>query len=276
MRSQEMYHLMQSGKEIRVALETDGDRIGELLNERHPLPVGEDEPAFDYRLHMQHLIVQLSSAVDRAVEAEDEHSNSLIRVSRLRDERDLVVEESFDKLVAARQGLESLYPRGGFELVNVSGDTPRVPERLHEQLGQSVKLLLTPAVNLRQHKVEGFSVDLSAVAGDLESGRQELRTAIDRLDAGRKLAEGTLLDKREAIDELRRTILWVGRTSEGLFHLAGESGLAERIRSSTRRPARPSEKAAEPHAEEPVEGEGSPPDAEPVSEPRSMTSSSVS
>ncbi len=263
-----MFSLMQSAKEIRVALETDGDRIGGLLNEVNPLPVDDGEPAFDYRRHLQHLVLQMGSAVDRAVEAEDSHGNSLIRVSRLRDERNVVLDDSFDKLVAARQGLESLYPRGGFELANVSGDTPRVPARLVEQLTQTVKVLRQPPVQPRTYKVEGFSVDLDAVANDLETGQQELRAAIDLLDGGRKEAEGTLLDKREAIDELRRTILWVGRTSEGLFHLAGESGLADRIRSSTRRPARPSEEAATPSDEKPGTGEQPPGADEPVSEPQ--------
>ncbi len=276
MRSEEMFNLKQSGKEIRVALDTDGDRVGGLLNEQHPLPVDDGEPAFDYRKHMQHLKLQLDSSVDRAVEAEDQHGDSLIKVSRLLDERKVVVDGSFDKLVATRQGLESLYPRGGFELAKVSGDTPRVPERLHEQLGQTVKVLKQPAVELRQHKVAGFSVDLDAVADDLESRRLALRTAIDNLDGGRKEAEGTLVVKRKAIDDLRRTILWVGRTSEGLFHLAGEDELAERIRSSTRRPARPSEKAAQPPVEETKPGNEASSAAESASQPQPTTTSSES
>ena len=274
MRSQAMHALMQAAKEIRVALETDGDRIGDLLNEQHPLPVGVGETAFDYRQHMQHLVLQLGSAVDHAVEAEDTHGDRLIRVSRLRDERKNVADVGVDKLVAARQGLESLYPRGGFELAKLSGETPRAPERLVEQLLQTVKLLRQPAVELRGHKVEGFNVDFDAVAGDLEARRQELRAAIDRLDSEKKEAVGTLLVKDEAIDELRRIILWVGRTAEGLFHLAGESDLADRIRSSTRRPERPSEQASQPPAEGPRTGEQPPAADEPVSEPQPATSSS--
>ncbi len=101
MRSQELFYLKQSGKEIRVALDTDGDRIGGLLNEEFPLPVGEDQPTFDYRQHVQNLSTQLGSAIDHAVEAEDQHGTSLIQVSRLRDERNLATDEGFDKLVAS-------------------------------------------------------------------------------------------------------------------------------------------------------------------------------
>ena len=48
----------------------------------------------------------------------------------------------------------------------------------------------------------------------------------------------------------RRTVSGVGRTAEGLFHLAGEDELAKRMRASTRRRQRPSKKAEEPAAED--------------------------
>ena len=257
MRGQETFFLLRAAKEIRVALDTDGDRIGERINEQFPLPVGEGEPDFDYRLHIRHLVLQLDSAVEKTTAAEDEHSIRLIRVSRSKDERDEVTSANLGKLVAARQGLESLYPEGGFELAFVSGTTPREPDRLLEQLVQTVKLLKKPAVELRQLKVAGFQVDLGDLATDLESGQTEVRDALDSLDVARKEAEGTLVVKNKATGELRRIVLWVSRTAEGLFHLAGESDLAGRIRSSTRRPRRPSEEAAAQAAEEATETTGS-------------------
>ena len=249
MRTEETYSLMKSAKEIRVAIDADGDRIGGLLNEQHPLPVVEGEPVFDYRKHMQHLVHQLNLAVDDTVTAEDTHSAQLIRVSRAKTERDEIVNVSYEKLVWVRDGLESLYKRGGFELAFVAGDTPRVPGRLLEQMVQTVKLLREPAVEPREIKVNGFDADLETVAAELESDVPKLRGAIGALDRERKQAEGTLVVKRDTIKALRRTVLWVGRTAEGLFHLAGEDELARRIRSSTRRPLRPSEKAAEQQAD---------------------------
>ncbi len=263
MMSQQLFHLKQSAKEIRVAVDTDGGRIGGSLNEQHPLPAEDGQPAFDHRKHMQHLVTKLDSAVERATEAEDEHATSLISVSRLQSERDDSVTANHGKLVAVRQGLESLYESGGFELAHVSGDTPRVPDKLAEQLAQTAKLLRAPAVEPRQLKVEGFAVDLEAVAGDLESRVPKLRSAIASLDGARKKAEGTKVVKDQALKALHRTVLWVGRTVEGLFYLAEEDELAMRIRSSTRRPQRPSEKAAQ---ETPAEETDS--TAESTSEPQ--------
>ncbi len=271
MRTQETFHLIGSANEIRVAFNTDGDRVGGLLNEQSPMPVGEGEPAFDYRLHIQHLVVQLDSAVDGMTAAEDEHSIRLIRVSRSKSERDEVTRVNTGKLVAVRQGLESLYPEGGFELAFLSGDTPREPNRLVEQLDQTVKLLKKPAVELRQVRVAAFQVDLDNLAAELESGKTEVRAAIDNLEVARKEAEGTLVVKQKAIDELRRIVLWVSRTGEGLFHLAGESELAGRIRSSTRRPRRPSEEAAEQAAGESA-GESGSGEETPETEPEASES----
>lgn len=93
----------------------------------------------------------------------------------------------------------------------------------------------------RQLKVDGFTIDYAAVADDLESGMVELRGGVERLARARKRLEGAILTKRESIDVFRSTLIWAGRSSEGLFHRAGEPELARRIRSSTRRPLRPSE-----------------------------------
>lgn len=241
MRSQKTFNLIQSAKEINVAINSDGDRVGGLLNERYSTPVSEGEPAFDYRQHMRQLPRQLGSALEGVITAEDDHSEQLIRVSRAQDERNEITTRSYDKLVAARQGLEGLYKSGGFELAFLSGKTPQVPKKLCEQLGQSVKLLEQPAVEWRDSKVKGFNINRDEMAADLKSEWTALVDVLDLVADAKKAAEVTLLAKREATDELSRTVIWVGRTAEGLFHLAGEDELAKRIRTSARRSLNPSE-----------------------------------
>ncbi len=262
MRSQAAFALLQGAKEIRVALVAAGLRIAGLLTERYPPPVVRGRPLFDYGDQVRHLIHELETAERKVVAAEDAHMKQEVRVSRLRTERDHLAEVNYDKLVAARQGLDGLQgSKGGFETVYVSGTAPKAPRRLVEQMAQSVTLLDEPAVEPRTLKVAGFNVDYATVARDLESGMLELRGNLDQLDEELKLAEGTMLARREAVDELRSTVIWAGRSAEGLFHRAGESELAKRIRSSTRRPLRPSEEAA---AEEKAADESSSDEASPA------------
>ncbi len=92
-----------------------------------------------------------------------------------------------------------------------------------------------------------------------------------------------MLARRAATAELRRTVIWAGRSAEGLFERAGEPELAKRIRTSTRRPLRPSEEAAAAApatGEDSVAGEQSSPadstGGEPVAEPDSGASESQS
>ncbi len=155
--------------------------------------------------------------------------------------------------------------------------------RLLAQLAQSVTLLNDPAVEPRTLKVAGFNIDYSTVAGDLESGRLDLRSTIDQLDEESKRAEGTMLARREAIEELRSTVIWAGRSAEGLFERAGEHELAKRIRTSTRRPLRPSEEeaakekaAAEEQASDEASSTSDSAVEEPASEPASSTTEAQS
>ncbi|MCP3961539.1 MAG: hypothetical protein GY719_27170 [bacterium] len=100
----------------------------------------------------------------------------------------------------------------------------------------------------------------------------DLSTTLDQLDEEEKRADGTMLARREAIDELNSTVVWAGRSAEGLFLRAGEEELAKRVRSSTRRPPRPSVQQA---ADDEQQPDGESPDGEsPVDEPASGSSES--
>ncbi len=280
MTTQASFALLQGASEIRVALVTDGPRIAGLVTEVYPPPVVDGQPLFDYGKQVQHLVHELETAEEGVIVAENDHMKQEVVVSRLRTERDKKVDDNHEKLVAARQGLAGVQGvKGSFEATFVSGTAPRRPKRLLGQLTQSVTLLHEPAVEPRKAKVAGFDVDYTAVAEDLEAGRLDLQVTVDRLDEENKRAEGTMLARRKVIAELRGTVIWAGRTAEGLFERAGEHELAKRIRTSTRRPLRPAEEAV---GDAPVAGEapavgdsaGSEAAAEPDGASESQTSDS--
>lgn len=274
--------LFQSAKDIRVALVAAGLRIADLLTEQNPPPIVDGGPLFSYHNQVKHLIYELETAESGMTAAENANMKREVRLSRLRTEREEKADESHDKLIAARQGLDGLQgAKGSFETAYVSGTAPRRPKKLLEQMAQSVTLLRDPAVEPRALKVDGFNIDYPTVAGDLESSMTDLRGIIDRLDEENKLAEGTMLARQQAIEELRSTVIWAGRTAEGLFHRAGEHELATRIRRSTRRPLRPSEEGGEQAAaEEETSGEaptaGDSTAGDPASEPVSGSTEPIS
>ena len=268
MRTQAAFSLLKSAREIRVALVTAGVRIARMLTEKYPPPKVNGRPLIDYGNQVQHLVHELQTAEGGVIDAEDAHMKQEVRVSRLRTERNERARDGHDKLVAARQGLDGLQgAKGSFETAFVSGTAPRHPEKLVEQLAQSVTLLKDPAVEPRKLKVAGFGIDYSTVATDLESEMVGLRDTLGQLDEQSKLAEATMLARKEAIAELKSTVIWAGRTAEGLFHRAGEHELADRIRTSTRRPLRPSEQAADDEQAAAEQASVDSTETEPASEP---------
>lgn len=252
MRSQTAFDLLKSAKEIRVALDTNGSQIAASLAEKYPPPIVDDRPLIEYDRQIQHLVHGLQAAEAQVIETEDAHMKQVVRVSRLRSERDEAASTNYDKLLAARQGLDGLQGiKGSFETAFVAGRAPRQPDRLLDQLAQSVALLDDPPVELRAVKIAGFDIEPKAMARDLEAGMNELSAIVDRLDAENKITESTMLVRRKAIAELKNTVIWAGRTAEGLFQRADEPELAKRIRTSTRRQLRPSEQASAPADSEP-------------------------
>ncbi len=244
MRSQTAFALLKSAKEIRIALDANGSQIAAALTKKYPPLIVDEQPLIDYSRQIQHLVHDLRTAETQVLETEDAHMKQEVRVSRLRTERDESTLTNYDKLVAARQGLDGLQgDKGSFETVFVAGRAPRQAERLLDQLAQSVALLDDPPVALRNPKIAGFGIDPAAMARDLEAGMAELSAIVDRLDAENKLTESTMLARRDAIAELSSTVIWAGRTAEGFFQRANELELAKRIRTSTRRPLRPSEES---------------------------------
>ena len=75
------------------------------------------------------------------------------------------------------------------------------------------------AANLRP-KVEGF------------------RSAHTTVKLKRRAADETRKDMHQAMADHKETFLWIARAGEGLYRLAGEDELAERIRPSLRRKGR--------------------------------------
>ncbi len=255
MRTEEVYGRLYSGAAVITAVETDGDEVGRLLDERYgvtppELPgeppsledaktLGELASALSYRRIVDHLKGDLGTVHTRLAWSEDQHQRKLARIQDLIDRREELGGVLSGTYLKVRHSLQSLYgSRMGFVLANVSGATPQNPRRLIQQVGQTISFLRDPVVEPPSHDLNGVTVDFAELANDLEPPMEELGAVLQELDRTRKEAQGTGAVKQEAVKEFDRMFLWVARALASYFHLAGLHELAELIRPSVRRQGR--------------------------------------
>ena len=259
MRRIEVSRRFGSAEEVRASLAAHRGLIGDNLDVQRP---ASPETGFSYQVMFDHMEDELAKVESKLVESEDRHVRQLARISELRRRRDEGVAETYDKQTATRGILAALYGKDrDFELAAVSGKTPASSKTLAEQVDQTVKFLRNPEVAEPSSKVAGVGVDLETMADDLENGQKHLVKVRAELVQATKEADGTRQITAQAIKEFDLVFLWIARSLEGLFRLAGEQELADRIRTSvrrvTRRQAEPEEEQAaspEPSDDSPAEG----------------------
>lgn len=235
MRRIEVSKRLGSVEEVRGSLAAHRNLIRDNLDvQRPPAP----DTGFSYEVMFDHFDGELAKVESRLVEAEDRHTKQLARIRQLRRRRDEGVTDTYNKQTATRGIISNLYGKDyDFELAAVSGKTPVSSRILAEQVDQTVKFLRSP-VGEPSEKVAGVGLDFETLADDLERGQRRLIQVRAELVEATKFADGTRQNTNRAIKDFDLVFLWIARSLEGLFRLAGEEDLAERIRTSVRRVTR--------------------------------------
>ncbi len=236
MRRAEVSRRLGSAEEVRGALAAHRGRIGDNLGaQRPPSP----DTGFSYPAMFDHMEIELAKVESRLVEADDQHVRQQVRIRQFRRQRDEGASDVYEKQTAARGILANLYGKDrDFEVAAVSGKTPQSSKLLAEQVDQTVKMLRNPEDQSLSEKVAGVGVDFDVMADDLEDGQKQLTEVRVGLVQATKVADGTRQTTNRAIEEFDLVFLWIAPSLEGLFRLAGEEELADRIRTSARRVTR--------------------------------------
>ncbi len=288
MRSKASFVRIQSVEEVRASLATYGGGIAERLQHRRPTSAGEGEAlltAINYQALFGDLEEDLGGAQLNLVTAEDKHLRSLIRVSKLRRQRDAFVLKAHERLVANRRVLLGVFgPDRGFELAALDGRTPRESKAMIDQLDQTIQLMRDPEGELPVVVADGVQLDFEGMATGFESDLADLRQVRGQLERANKAAAETLIAKDHAIKAFNGVFPPVAGILEGFFRLAGEPELAERVRTSTRRITRrqgatddeePSEGVTSGEASSDSEATNNGDSPSPAAEPVSPTSASA-
>jgi len=187
----------------------------------------------------------------------------------LRKQRDTLNQQLFNRFKKARHTLENLAESDqGFELLAVTGKTPRDPTGLVRQVRASAAFLASPVADLSDPDL-GINVDPAVTAARLGTDADGLETVLITLDRERKVAQKTRQAKNAAIAAYDGTFRYVAGTLEGLFHLAGMHELAERVRPTTPRSGRPAEDGGASDGESPDQPSDAPAEDPAVTPPAS-------
>lgn len=184
----------------------------------------------------------LRSSRDAMVQADSAHEGELADDSGARDARDNAAAKLNEKVVELRSLITGMYGAATARAV-VVGQTPQDPVALERFAGEVAQNLGT--VTLPEPRFAGAGLDARAVQQDLSLAREVLQSALTQVASETREAQATLAKKNQAVEEYDRVFTGVATSLSGLFTLAGERELAEKVRPSTRRPGQTVEQVAD-------------------------------
>ncbi len=258
--------LVQSATKVEAEIETHAEEVALGLAERFVPLLGDDEEGPetpDFQGILLVLKAGLSDSREKLSLAEESNIGLIRQAIELRNARQELTDGLYEDLSSMRRTVEELYRGKGkgnpnaFIVAGIQGPTLQRPASLLRQVDLAVAHLSQPGL---QFPVSRFNANplvpqeltnaLKPRAERLHQVQAALRRLGSELNASRK-------KKNRVLKTHESHLLWVSRSAEALFQLAGEPELAVRIRPTSRRAPRrdtPPEGDSAP-AEKP-EGEG--------------------
>lgn len=155
-------------------------------------------------------------------------------------------------LVALRGAADSIYGSDEIGSLGFAHRTEPTPEGLLEQSVTVTDSILDPEAERPEGVLKTLAVDFSStVKEELVPATEKLRQAMDEVAARGREVILARHDRNVAMKVYDRAYLWVSRTIESLFQLAGLDDLAAQVRLSERRASGVLSEDGDPSEEEP-------------------------
>ncbi len=236
------------------AIVNHGPRVSAVMTEKFGSQLEEGQTVPDFQEVQQFFLGILQAARARVVAAEAEHVDELAGDGERRTLRQQAFDGLKSTILGHRDFFVGVFGADRAELLGLPAEVGRTPMELLRQGERYVQHLTAPEAELPPPIVGGVTVDLAELAAPVAPAVETLSSTMGEADREVKLAQVTQVDRDRAVDELEATLLWVARSLEAIYRLAGETELADRIRPATRRRGRPL--AGEGEGAGPTDGEG--------------------
>lgn len=243
--SDRILDLVQFAAEVETRIETHSEEVAARLDEAFApfFDNAEEGQQPDFRALLQVMKDKLGVSRQKLSLAEEQSISLVKRAIELRDERQLLTDGLYGDLSSMRRTVEELYRGRGngkvsaFIVAGIQGPTAQRPIRLLRQVDLATKHLLQPGLAFPASRFGEGQLEPTQLAAVLQPRAERLRQVqADLRRVGSEL-NARRKEKNQALAAHRETLIWVTRSAESLFHLAGEHELAERIRPA-RRPGR--------------------------------------
>lgn len=226
---------VQSCRAVMWAIDVHGDRLLERLDTTYAslLSEGQETP-FPTQLAL--FGKKLTGSRDQIVGVDRAYRDQRALESVFRGRRDTIAAELLSHTIQLRKAFSGFYSEDRLAELGFARSTPRQADQLLEYATHLVDRLNDPEIDLSGSEYDGVQLDVSLLVVKVVESFPKLRQAIDAVAQQERQSEVLLLAKNEVLDQHNKTFLWIARTVESLFSLAGLEEVAKRIRPSNRRP----------------------------------------
>lgn len=219
---------LATGRYLLSSARINTDAIARAVADEVP-----DLKLTEVRHVIQALAAYLARMSDAMEAAEGEYTREQSDDPKARKHRDLMAEALAGELAETREMLLGTFGPDATAFYGLRGTLPTRPETLLTTASNILRLLREqPAPTPRK---PWMTLDLAALADELDTHVEALRTALDAISDEERELHLAKTARDAAVERWSRTYPGVGATFEGLYRVAGRADLAARIRPTQRR-----------------------------------------
>jgi hypothetical protein len=223
----------KSAQAVIAAGETNASLIADELKKLLDPHLRKSEKLPDIDLLIDLVARYLGTSTDAMIAADEKNLLELADDDAIRDARDEAAAALYSTLGDLREWVTALFGTAALRALGFSGPTPQEPVALSRFAGEVVSAL--SSTKLPKPKRPGIKWDPADTVAEIKAAREALDKLLTGVARELREAQGTLTAKNAAITEHDERFSRAASFYAGLFRLAGQSDLADRVRPSPRR-----------------------------------------
>ncbi len=243
----------KSATAVGAAATTHAARVAKSFTETLSPVLKKNQSPPDIEGLMLTVAEWLANAASEMVKTDEAHTHELSDDDEPRRRRDEAQAALYEELVSLRDLINGFYGAAATRMLGFSSGTPRDATALSRFAGEVSKALREKELPAPKRADTTVKWSPAKTADEIDKLRKKLDEALTDVAREIREAQGTLVNKNDALDAYDSAFSRTANLLAGLFMFAGETALAERVRPSTRRLGQTEELA--PPAEEPALGE---------------------